>query len=82
MGGTRVSLVLAVDNTAPPSVPASHRPGYRDSLAAGRCQKCCTARPFVRTIGVRRRGEVHWVRLALCPACTEIAREQNYPVIS
>ena len=75
-----MSLTLAVDNAGPPRGLVNY--GYRASLAASRCQKCCTARPGVRTIGARRPGEVHWNRLALCPACTEIARSEGYPVIS
>lgn len=78
----RMSLVLVADNTAPPTRPASYRPGYRQSLAAGTCQKCLLAVPGVRTAGVRRRSEVRFKRLALCPACIQIAREQGYPVVS
>jgi hypothetical protein len=77
-----MSLVLVAGNTAPPSVPASYRPGHRQSLAAGTCQKCLMASPGVRTVGVRRRGELHFKKLALCPGCVALAREQGYPVIS
>jgi hypothetical protein len=75
-----MSLVLAIDNAGPPRGLVNY--GYRASLAAGRCQKCCTARPGVRTVGVRHRDKPHWKRLALCPTCTEIARSEGYPVIS
>jgi hypothetical protein len=74
----RMSLVLVADNSVPPSVPS----GYRQSLAAGTCQKCLLAVPGVRTVGVRRTGEVSWKRLAMCAACAALAREQGYPVMS
>lgn len=72
-------LALVADNARP---AGSSRPGYRQALAAGTCQKCLAVRPGVRTVGVRRRSEVHWTRLALCPACIELGREQGYPVMS
>lgn len=64
------------------SRPPAPRLLYRDAIAAGICQKCRTSPPGVRTIGSRRREDLHWSLLALCPGCIELAREQGYPVMS
>lgn len=71
-------LALVADNTAPPAPPLLR---YRQAIRDGICQKCGTSQG-VRTIGSRRPGEVRWIRLALCPECTGLAREQGYPVMS
>ena len=71
-----MSLALAVDNTRPPAP----LPGYRQSLAAGTCQRCTG--PGVRTVGARRREELSFKKLALCPDCVALAREQGFAVVS
>lgn len=68
-------LTLAADNRPPAPLP-----GYRQSLAAGRCQRCDG--PGVRTVGARRREELSFKKLALCPGCVALAREQGFAVIS
>jgi hypothetical protein len=74
---TSRSLALAVDNTR----PARPRPGYRQSLADGRCQKCGGGP--VRTVGMREPGQVTFRRLALCPACVAVAQSDGYyPVLA
>lgn len=73
-------LALVADNTPPPP-PARPKYLYRQAIRDGICQKCGTSQG-VRTVGSRRCGDLHWIRLALCPACTELAREQGYPVMS
>lgn len=78
---TTRSLALVMDNSRPSAAPTP-RPGYRECLARGECQKCRAAKPGVRTVGARRPDEAHWIRLALCCACIELAREQGYPVVS
>jgi hypothetical protein len=75
----RRSLALVADN-APE--PPREMPGYRNAIAAGVCQHCRVPRPGVQTIGMRRRDDTRWKRLALCAACIAVAREQGYPVIS
>ncbi len=72
----KVSLALAVDNTRP-SAPLR---GYRQSMTEGRCQRCRAS--GVRTVGVRRASELCFKRLALCPACIELARAQGFAVLS
>lgn len=74
------NLALVADNA--PGPPRGEMPGYRNAIADGVCQHCRVARPGVQTIGMRRRDDTRWKRLALCQNCIGIAREQGYPVIS
>jgi hypothetical protein len=71
------SLALAVDNTR----PSPPRPGYRQALRDGICQKC--RKPGVRTVGMREPGQVTFKKLALCPACVAVAQSEGYyPVLA
>jgi hypothetical protein len=72
----KMGLALVADNSRPPAP----LPGYRQSLSAGTCQRC--GGPGVRTVGARRREELHFKKLALCPECVALAREQGFAVIS
>ncbi len=73
-------LALCADNS--PSRPSVPRPGYRQALATGTCQKCKLPDPGVRTAGIRRPSDAHWLRVALCPACVVLGRAQGLTVIS
>ena len=72
-------LRLVADN----SRPARPKPGYREALAEGRCQKC-RSDAEVRTVGMREPGQTTaFRRLALCGSCVNAAQSEGYyPVVA
>jgi len=72
-------LQLVADN----SRPALSKPGYREALAQGRCQKCRRIGGEVRTVGMRQPDQAEFRRLALCGECTAVAQSEGYyPVVA
>lgn len=77
---TTRSLALAVDNTR----PSPPRPGYRQSIRDGRCQKC-RSDSGVRTVGMREpdADDRTFRKLALCDRCITVAQSEGYyPVVA
>jgi hypothetical protein len=58
------------------------RPGYREALAAGLCQRCHRTGVGVRMAGLRPPDRTTWTRLSLCPSCIEAGWAEGYVMLS